>query len=265
MPSADARSTRVYTYLRLGSIGRLGNQLWQVAATLDRGRAEDARVALPPSWPYRPLLSIPDDCFGVLPGAVEMETEPGGPYYQTLAAISTIASRLRGYYGLSDTAQQRLEQRHERLLWLTDAEHCTAIHVRRTDYVEHADRFPQLTRLYRRRALEEIGPTRPLIFSDDPDWCEAHLDQIGVEKAAIVRGAINHNLTGPPSTTDDMLDIALMARCRAHVIANSSFSFWGAFLSDQRDVFYPDRWFGDPALQETMWDAIPKSWTQVPC
>lgn len=254
-----------YTFLRLGQIGRLGNQLWQVAATLDRALREQAPAAIPPAWPYRPMLSIPDEVYGVIPGATEMELEPDGPYYQTLDAISAIAPRLRGYYNLSEYAHQLLEQRHERLLWLTDTEHCTAIHVRRTDYVQHADRFPQLTRLYRRRALEDIGPTRPLIFSDDPDWCEDHLDEIGVDAAEIVRGAINDALTGPPSTTDDMLDIALMSRCRAHIIANSSFSFWGAFLSDQRAVFYPDRWFGDPGLQDTMWDAIPKTWTQIPC
>lgn len=257
---------KAYTFHRLGQIGRLGNQLWQVAATLDRALREQAPAAIPPSWPYRPTLSLPDEVYAVIPGAIEMELEPGGPYYQDLAAIRLIAPRLRGYYALSEEATRRLEQRHERLLWLTDAEHTTAIHVRRTDYLEHADRFPQLGAAYRRRALEQIGPTRPLIFSDDPDWCEAHLAEIGIDgKAEIVRGAVNDRLTGPPSTTDDMLDVALMSRCRAHIIANSSFSWWGAYLSEQEHVVYPDRWFGDPNLAATMWNCMPAAWRQIPC
>lgn len=257
---------KTYTFLRLGKIGRLGNQLWQVAATLDRALKEECGAAIPPKWAYRPYLSLPEEVYRVVPGAVEMEFEPEGPYYQELQFLSTVQYRLREWYAPSALAQARLGDTFTRLLWLTGSKHCTAMHVRRTDYLEVADRFPQLTQKYRVEAASMVpDDTTFLVFSDDIPWCRQNLYQLGIQgrQVEFVEGAVSP-VDGAP-LTDDILDLFLMAECESHIIANSTFSWWGAFLSGQRQVIYPDVWFGDEQLHGKMWNAFPETWRQVAC
>jgi len=56
----------------------------------------------------------------------------------------------------------------------------------------------------------------------------------------------------------------LMTRARYHIIANSSFSWWGAWLAGRKDgaVIAPQRWFGDPAIDTV--DLIPPGWQRLP-
>jgi len=243
--------------------------MWQVAATLNRAEREGARAAIPPRWEYRPYFSLPEEVYATVPGAVEMEREPDGPYYQELQYIDRIAPRLRGWFGPSTYGLAQFVERHERLLWAQDTRHCTALHVRRTDYLDVSDRFPQLTRKYRAAAAAQVpADTTFFVFSDDIPWCRENVDELGIAGRPVefVEGYVTpvdpEARTGPKH---DVLDLWLMSRCQSHIIANSSYSWWGAFLSDQRQVFFPDRWFGDPALQETMWNCIPDGWAQVPC
>jgi len=259
-----------YTFLRLGRVGRLGNQLWQVAATLNRAEREGARAAIPPNWEYRPYFSLPESVYRIVPGAVEMERESEGPYYQELRHIDLVAPQLRDWFGPSERGAEELYERHERLIWLTESRHCTAIHVRRTDYLDVADRFPQLTRRYRETAAVRVPTgTTFLVFSDDIPWCRENVEELGIAGRAVefVEGAVTpvdpEARAGVPK--HDILDLWLMSRCATHVIANSSYSWWGAYLSDQQQVFYPSVWFGDPALYATMWNCIPSHWEKLAC
>lgn len=261
---------RAFTFDRLGQLGRLGNQMWQTAATINLAFREDADVALPGNWEYRRYLRVPDEFYGPaapLSERVDVERLDGGPYYQALQHIDLVAPMLPKWFAPSGYGMNRLGEIHGRLLWLTDARHCTAVHVRRTDYLQHADRFPQPSAAYRQAAAKLVpADTLFLVFSDDPDWCEQNLDQIGLagQPVEIVRGFVRDlNPAARPQYPDDILDLWLMARCQSHIIANSSYSWWGAYLSDQEQVFYPDVWFGDPALHATMWDAMPSHWVQI--
>lgn len=143
-----------------------------------------------------------------------------------------------------------------------DATNSVAIHVRRGDYVSlaMAARFHGTLQLpYYLAALarvrEQVCDARYYVFSDDVDWCRKHLPI-----SACNTLFVNHN-TG----NNAWQDLELMSRCRHHVIANSSFSWWGAWLADQRRpsvgrvVIAPNRWFAAvPDLDLS--DRLPPHW-----
>jgi hypothetical protein len=122
-----------------------------------------------------------------------------------------------------------------------------SLHVRRGDYLSnvHARDFHGVMDVdYYRRAVELVARTAGTsqlhlyAFSDDPDWCEASLD-LG-HPLTVVRG-------NDSAAIEDMM---LMASCRHHVVANSTFSWWGAWLGTAVDavVVAPDRWVKDPMV-----------------
>jgi Glycosyl transferase family 11 len=111
-----------------------------------------------------------------------------------------------------------------------------SIHVRRGDYLSFPDHHPPCSLQYYREAMEWFPQAEFLVFSDDPGWCLANL------KAPNVR-----IVTGQ----DPVQDMQLMSACtKGHIIANSSFSWWGAWLDANPDkvVIAPKAWFGPSKL-----------------
>jgi len=137
-----------------------------------------------------------------------------------------------------------------------------AIHVRRGDYISlasAANLHGALSVDYYINAVRELSQVvqdpRFFVFSDDPDWCQTNLK---LNDNAIY---VTHNIGA-----DSWQDLMLMARCRHHVIANSSFSWWGAWLADQRHcnsssrfVVAPARWFAGQ-LDLDLRDRFPPHW-----
>lgn len=134
-----------------------------------------------------------------------------------------------------------------------------SLHVRRGDYASNpiTREFHGLcdTDYYRRaqeRLVDLVGPVTFYVFSDDPGWVRENLRFVG--KAEIV----DHN--GPDR---DYEDLRLMTLCRHHIIANSTFSWWGAWLSPYADkkVVAPRNWFkGAPQSAD---DLLPSDWLRV--
>ncbi len=137
-----------------------------------------------------------------------------------------------------------------------------AIHVRRGDYVSlasAANLHGALPSVYYIDAVREVSQAvhgaRFFVFSDDPDWCRSNLQ---LNNTAIY---VAHN-----RGTDSWQDLMLMSRCRHHIIANSSFSWWGAWLADQRHritanrfVVAPARWFSGQPYSDLS-DRFPPHW-----
>ena len=70
-----------------------------------------------------------------------------------------------------------------------------------------------------------------LIFSDDPDWCSKQ-ELFADDRFLVAEG------------NSPYVDMCLMSLCEGHIIANSSFSWWGAWLADSKMVVAPSIWFG---------------------
>lgn len=92
------------------------------------------------------------------------------------------------------------------------------------------------------------------IFSDDSSWVEQNLlTRFSAHKVILVNG--NQGV-------DSWKDMFLMSNCRHHIIANSTFSWWGAWLNrePQKLVVAPREWFAEPAINKFSAEIVPKSW-----
>lgn len=144
---------------------------------------------------------------------------------------------------------------------LADIAGCTAVslHIRRGDYVSNekynaAHGTCDLGYYERAAAFVAEQVENPVIFafSDDPAWVAEHL------KLPFEVRYVGHN-----DGDTNYEDLRLMAACQHHIIANSSFSWWGAWLNPDPDkiVVAPSRWYADPNKQNP--DILPKSWLTV--
>ncbi|MBC7282754.1 alpha-1,2-fucosyltransferase [Hoeflea sp.] len=135
-----------------------------------------------------------------------------------------------------------------------------SLHIRRGDYVKDSRTnatHGTCSLDYYRRAVDLIAARmteKPVIytFSDDPAWVRDNLI------LPFAMRVMDHN-----DSDHNYEDLRLMSACRHHVIANSSFSWWGAWLNPSEDkiVVSPDRWFADPKLvNEDIW---PESWVRL--
>lgn len=132
-----------------------------------------------------------------------------------------------------------------------------SLHVRRGDYLskDSAKVHGVLGIEHYRRAVALIRAFHPsasfFIFSDEPDWVEREL--LSGLDATVVRGQ-----DGRPWE-----DMHLMARCHHNIIANSSFSWWAAWLNNnpRKHVIAPRQWFSPPALRvNNTCDLYPPEW-----
>jgi len=134
-----------------------------------------------------------------------------------------------------------------------------AVHVRRGDYASvaythdfHGLCSPEYYQEAARRIADQITNPAFFVFSDEPDWARDNL-QLGWPTTYVTHGGgcAPHQ------------DIWLMSRCAHHIIANSSFSWWGAWLcrNEAKIVVAPRRWFADAALDTR--DLIPADWPRI--
>lgn len=144
------------------------------------------------------------------------------------------------------------------IIELIDHGNAVSLHVRRGDYVtlQSASAFHGLCSLdYYRAAIQYVAervenPTL-FVFSDDPEWTRANLH------SPFPTHYVDHN-----TPADAFQDLRLMSRCRHHIIANSSFSWWGAWLADSPAgvVIAPARWF---AANRPTPDLVPARWHRI--
>jgi hypothetical protein len=117
------------------------------------------------------------------------------------------------------------------------SESSVAVHVRRTDYVKKAI-YSVCSIGYYRRSMDLLRSRLPglrfHLFSDDPAWCHAHLAGPDAEVCSLGE-----------AEGDPLHDMFLMSCARHHIIANSSYSWWAAWLgkNPERQVLMPDLWF----------------------
>lgn len=133
-----------------------------------------------------------------------------------------------------------------------------SLHVRRGDFAHdasasaHGLSSPDFYRRAMSLVDDELGSPVYYGFSDDPDWV---LENIRHPRLRMVASA--------DRTAQAHDDLALMAACRGHIVANSTFSWWGAWLGSAPDklVVAPRQWFADARLSSR--DIVPASWRQV--
>lgn len=118
---------------------------------------------------------------------------------------------------------------------------CIFMHVRRGDYLNVYNKHHCVNLLsYYRRALSLIDPSIPIfVCSDDMPWCREELPRIYDDLVSQNRWIFN--------TQTDTDTLTIMRTCLGGICANSTFSWWGAYFSERREVYMPDTW-GFPPL-----------------
>lgn len=179
-------------------------------------------------------------------------------YWQSERYFEDAAAQVRQEFSFSREPSGRNAELAQEIATRT----AVSLHVRRGDYATHATTraFHGLCPIdyYRRAATyvsERVRDPLFVLFSDDPEWTRAHLDPVDLGNGVI---AVDHN--GPQ---DGPEDLRLMSLCRHHVIANSTFSWWGAWLNanPEKIVVAPERWFAGGAHDTS--DLLPSGWMRL--
>lgn len=233
--------------------GRLGNQCFQKAAAIGYGIKHgipyvvDEEPAEVHMWP-RPIV-------------IREKTHA----YQELAFKPEWRNRcivLDGYW----QSEKYFAHCREEILksfgfdW-EQLEGVCSIHVRRGDYLLYPDKHPTVTVDYLHQAISYIcqktGIRLFMIFSDDIPYCKEVLNsQIYPD----CRFDYSERI-------DEKRDMEFMSRCEHHIISNSTFSWWGAYLdrNPNKIIVSPskDNWFGPGNQHLDTSDLIPESWIQI--
>lgn len=272
----------ILTFERIGEHGRLGNQLFQIAATMCIAEESERAWSFPES-----ISQTSAGKLFLLSGSKELEhlkiiqvSEPDESVYTSIPLPEhepgTVVS-LHGYF----QHREYFENCHaslgqhlkfdpasvkvvERTLPQVLSDNSVAVHVRRGDYTKPGFNhlYVVLDKDYYRRALLEIGSIDSLIIvSDDIDWCKAHFADLA------------DNVVFSPFA-DELLDFIVLFRSKHTIIANSSFSWWSAFLKGIHGnleqppgiVVAPDTWYRTegPYAHLNRKSLFPNSWKVIP-
>lgn len=257
----------------LGQLGRLGNQMFQFAALKGIARNRGFEYCFPPStnkneWtdhqlflPFnlsqtsqlniqyidqsRPVVfedtfSFNEKLFNECPDWVSLHG-----FFQTERYFKHIENEIRGDFSFRSEILNPCEE------MICQIDNPISLHIRRTDYTTNPN-HTVLSLDYYQKALEQFDENSTvLVFSDDPHWCNRQ-ELFSDDRFLIAEGNTNY------------VDLCLMTLCSGHIIANSSFSWWGAWLSNSKKVVAPSGWFkGSQNEHLDTKDLIPKDWMVI--
>jgi len=211
-----------------------------------RERVREVLGLAPPAYVYKPLVFDPK----VLeePGYVRLVG-----YWQNEKYFEEIADVIRSDFEF----REPLDASDAAIAVEIERSTAVSVHVRRGDNVWNpaSTRFHGVLPLeYYRSATElirsSVSEPHFFVFSDDPEWCRANLQLPGPVTV------VDHNQDNAGD------DLRLMALCRHHVVANSTYSWWGAWLSRREDkiVVAPKKFVAAAGVEH---DVVPDHWVTL--
>jgi hypothetical protein len=124
-----------------------------------------------------------------------------------------------------------------------------SLHVRRTDQVVKSKYHPVQPNIYYEKALAKFPELPVIVFSDEPNWVKK--EKFFSDDRFLVS-----------DSSDNIHDMCLMSMCSHHIMVNSTFSWWGAWLSGSEHVIAPTNWFGSEAGLDDK-DLVPERWERI--
>jgi hypothetical protein len=253
----------------LGSIGQLGNQMFQYAALRSLAKKFNYQYCLPVIYNklHNEDLNLYDSF--VLDNELKQNTnlyhieiETNGfdekiynkcpdninlqGYFQDVRYFEDNKDDIKKCFRFKDNIFEASEQTFKSIF---HDEEVISLHIRRGDYLKF-EHHPVLPLNYYIEALNFFDENiKVLVFSDDIDWACSQ-EQFRTQRFFFSRW--NNNA----------VDMCMQTFCNYHIIANSSFSWWGAWLSDSKKVIKPRKWFGPPLTVDTKFLNVHK-WTSL--
>jgi len=241
-------------------LGRMSNNLWQTACAIGYARKHKMKYAIPKGYHHRdiykyfPNIPVYDGDISAL-FKYDVANDYGFRYKEIPYYKSGV--KIRGYFQSIKFFEHCQEEVREVLNLNETPVDYVGIHVRRGDYLQYMDQFPPVSIKYLTEAIDiftKKGYKDFLVFSDDQKWCVDNLPSRF--KDATFKFA-NGNAYE---------DLSLYASCEHNIIANSSFSLFGAWYNrnSNKIVVSPskDTWFGPKVRLDTL-TLIPEGWIQI--
>ena len=165
-------------------------------------------------------------------------------YFQSEKYFEDSKEEIANLFSVTPEIQDKIEEQYP---FLKD-EKVVSLHVRRGDYLQNPGIHPTASPEYYRDALDSIeDKDRVIVFSDDIEWCKKTFDK-----------DFSFSVF-----SEDYMDLYTMTNCHHHILANSTFSWWGAWLSQTTGkIIAPKTWFGPESNLEPR-DIIPKRWERL--
>lgn len=252
-------------------IGRLGNNMFQAAAcigyakehgtawAIPQGRgAGDLFEGIPTPWLMPNFWPNLPTCYGGI-GARYEQHDASMFNYKPIPYLGSKDLTLVGFFQSEKWFENAKEEVRKAFTLKDYPEYrdYISIHVRRGDYVTNANSFPPVSVEYIEQALMKIKTGKGLVFSDDIEWCKENLKHLNTSQHRI-----EYSEGG-----NEFNDLSKMASCGHHIIANSTFSWWSAWLGKNPDkiVVSPSskKWFGPGFTGGEPVDLIPPNWIQI--
>lgn len=277
------------SYNRLGSNGRLGNQMFQYAGLrgIAANRGYDWVIPRPDSYGDSNYGLF--DCFEM--GSVE-EKNFGQLNVQSIATGQFHFSQeffdgcpdninLHDYFttekyfaNVKDVIRKDFTFKKEILEpckeIVDELENPIFMHVRRGDYVVNPSAHPMCPISYYEKALEVFDENSPvLVFSDSIEWCKEQDffqgDRFLLSEYDEKYSQTADTLLGKQNTLIPYFDLCMMTLCNGGIIANSTMSWWGAWLMENKTqpIVAPKPWFGTHYNDYNMNDLLPDGWVEV--
>lgn len=254
------------TFKSIGSYGRFGNQMFQYATLLSIAKTKGYQFGVP--YYSRSNNDYLDfclkDCF---PNLTALDCSNFTPVHYVEERIFEYNA---GIFGIPDNTDIRgyfqsekyfLDYRNiilkefefdkstkesaEDIRSLTK-DRAISLHIRLGDYLNQQDKHPVCSIDYYDEALSNLPDDLLIfVFSDD------------VQKASEIFKKLNKKVVYP-ETNNKFVDMCVMSLCNYHIIANSSFSWWGSWLSESKKTIAPAIWFGNGV-------GMPNNWSDIYC
>ena len=254
----------------LGSYGRLGNQMFQYATGYAMARKHNTTLHIPQTDIYGSTtgnqlvqtFELPYATIGDVPPANIYYNEPSFSFNSQVLNLPNNTD-IRGYFQceryFSDLRSNIVQNEFkfkgsivkqsdylvEKIKYEHKVDEICSVHVRLGDYIKLANIHNNLSLNYYEQAMQEMpSDVLGLVFSDDIKLAEKMIKKTNIKQKMLY---VNESYD---------ISLHLMAISDYHVIANSSFSWWGAWLSDSKKVVAPKNWFGPEG---------PKFWNDIYC
>jgi hypothetical protein len=277
---------------QIGSLGRLGNQMFEFAALrgisakhqykwcippfhqkgienyslgkcfkLESGKEENIQNIENIQYVHERFFHFDEELFEKCPDNVSLHG-----FFQSEKYFKHISDEIRKDFTFLD---EHLEPCEEFISQFNEQEPIM-LHVRRGDpnlvdprgfkwaYVNCSDQHPVQHVEYYERALVEFDDTQPVIvFSDSPEWVKEQ-EFFNGDRFFISEPVDKY----PDGSYTPYVDLCLMSLCSHAIIANSSMSWWGAWLiqNPNKKVIAPKMWFGPAYADKDTKDLYVKDW-----
>lgn len=244
------------SFNNIGHMGRLGNQMFQYAGlrgiashkgywySIPRNNSLTECFKIPETLPNQNTKSVSveksefdQNFFDTCPDDVDIVG-----YFQTEKYFKHIEKEIRQDFTFCDRISHICSHYRKSVFSNTEL---ISLHIRRTDYITDQN-FECLSLDYHHNALSLLPDVPVLVISDDPTWCK---EQFKDKRFTV-------SLSNNP-----YIDLCLMSLCDYHIIANSSFSWWGSWLAKSKKTIAPKKWFCGEFSNWSTQDLYLPGWT----